>query len=620
MSNRNNYFHGARHYTDPTPSRYNTKYNKRNGTKDYRPQPNRPRNGGDDVDTLMSLMDHHLPTNNNPMQESGSRGRGPRSTRGRHQTRSNPQLRHSQNNQTGWWRITIQQAGTIGKDRVMSTLKAHCPRQFQPYHYFIDSNTKAGVFFVNSQQDADMLKRANGKVEVQSLDILRIMVSRVTAPVPAIDVDIRPHFKDFLLNRRFDQQIFKLDLTNLADDEELSSLGIFPQFNKHAFIRDVVDIINKDLPMTRQLDLGSNNIMNLYEFRNLHLDNLVLLSVASNQLKNVDDFDNLKQLSNLAHIFIKNNPLTLSNNKRSTSSIDDIISIIQQKLPQLKRIDNAELKQAIRFATDFETTTLPKTIQHCVPSSMEAFLAKFIDEFYRLFDTDGRKDLHACYHDLCMLSLCITTAENSIISTRQYKYGALIYESRNLQRVLDDNKRFTLLRHGKTAVLDFLRVKFPLTKHDGNSFHVDVISTVNNRAVFTVNGLYRETDQGTNGPVRSFQRTFTCAQTSAGVLIIADHIMLCNATEAQISNMNRSSPPSSSSSSSSQPATNHTNSNTNDDIQNQMILKFSQESGMNIAYSRLCLQENNWQYDIAAQVFLDAKQNNKIPPEAFNKS
>jgi hypothetical protein len=30
---------------------------------------------------------------------------------------------------------------------------------------------------------------------------------------------------------------------------ELSSLGIFPQFNKHAFIRDVVDIINKDLHM-----------------------------------------------------------------------------------------------------------------------------------------------------------------------------------------------------------------------------------------------------------------------------------------------------------------------------------------------------------------------------------
>ncbi|CAF5150939.1 unnamed protein product, partial [Rotaria sp. Silwood1] len=34
---------------------------------------------------------------------------------------------------------------------------------------------------------------------------------------------------------------------------------------------------------TRQLDLGSNNISNLYEFRNLQLNNLEQLSLASNQ-------------------------------------------------------------------------------------------------------------------------------------------------------------------------------------------------------------------------------------------------------------------------------------------------------------------------------------------------
>ncbi len=139
--------------------------------------------------------------------------------------------------------------------------------------------------------------------------------------------------------------------------------------------------------------------------------------------------------------------------------------------------DNTELPPAIRFATDLEITTLPKSLPHCVPNEMQTFLAKFIDEFYRLFDTRGRGELHACYHDSCMFSLCITISDSSIVPTRQYKYGALIYESRNLQKVIDDNKRITLLRHGKTAVLDFLRIKFPLTKHDGNSFHVDVLLT-----------------------------------------------------------------------------------------------------------------------------------------------
>lgn len=121
---------------------------------------------------------------------------------------------------------------------------------------------------------------------------------------------------------------------------------------------------------------------------------------------------------------------------------------------------------------------LPKSLPHCVPAGeMQNFLTKFIGEYYRLFDTHGRGDLHACYHDLCMFSLCITTLDNSVVPTRQYKYGQLIFESRNLIKLVDDNRRRNLLRHGKPAVMDFLRVKFPETRHDGNSFHVDVIST-----------------------------------------------------------------------------------------------------------------------------------------------
>jgi hypothetical protein len=58
-----------------------------------------------------------------------------------------------------------------------------------------------------------MIKRLNGKVEVQSLDIvwnkknnkifyiffyflkLRILVARIQVPVPSLDEDIQPHFK-----------------------------------------------------------------------------------------------------------------------------------------------------------------------------------------------------------------------------------------------------------------------------------------------------------------------------------------------------------------------------------------------------------------------------------------
>lgn len=139
--------------------------------------------------------------------------------------------------------------------------------------------------------------------------------------------------------------------------------------------------------------------------------------------------------------------------------------------------DDIEIPAIIGFGVDNEVIHLPKSAPHCVPQDMQAFLAKFIEEYYRLFDIRGRSELHACYHDSCMFSLCIAPTESSIVPTKSFKYGALIYESRNFKRIYDDNKRMALLRHGKTDVLDFLRVKFPVTKHDGNSFHVDVFST-----------------------------------------------------------------------------------------------------------------------------------------------
>lgn len=619
MSHRNNYAQQrGRNYSDPTPSRFNSKYQRRGGRNNNRPEPNRAIKMNDDVDTLMVSIGRHLTTDGNPSRDTFSTQHNVNQGKG---SRFQKRKQNSNVPQIGWWRITILESGDIGKDRVMAAVQGRCARPFLPYHYHIEARTKAGVFFVNNQNDADMIKRLNGKIEVQGLDILRIQMCRIPAPVPSIDEDLRGHLKDHLINHRFDQQTFQLNLSNIADDEELSSLGIFPQFNKQAFIRDVVEILNKHLYMTRILDLGSNNIVNLYEFRNLHLNDLYQISFASNQLKNVDDFDHLKQLPNLAHLNIKNNPLlTSTNNKLKTTSIDDIISAIRQKVPQLKRINDADLPPKYGFGTDLITVTLPNSNPHCVPQDMESFLAKFIEEYYRLFDTRGRGELHACYHDSCMLSVCISTADNSIVSTRNYKFGQLIYESRNLHKVIDDNRRMNLLRHGKTAVIDFLRVKFPLTKHDGNSFRVDVLSTANNRAIFTVNGLFKEVDQGSNAPIRCFQRTFTCAQTPAGVLIIADHILITNATEIQAQNLNRSLAAAATTTSTA-PTTNSQNIPNNEaDVQNQMIHKFSQESGMNANFSRLCLQENNWNYQKAAEVFVDLKKKNQIPAEAFVKS
>jgi hypothetical protein len=129
MPNRNKYSQRGRSYTDPTPSRQNSKYHQRGGAKNYRPEPNRRRANGDDVDTLMVSIGRHLTTHGNPSQELSSRGRN--------QTKSLPPSKKkndSSTNRIAWWRVTIQKAGEIGKERVMAALQARCARPFQPYH------------------------------------------------------------------------------------------------------------------------------------------------------------------------------------------------------------------------------------------------------------------------------------------------------------------------------------------------------------------------------------------------------------------------------------------------------------------------------------------------------
>ena len=122
---------GSRRHTDPTSRFYtNSKYRQR-GRGNNRPVPNRRQTGGDDLDRITVSIGRHLTTNSlgpSFRERLVNRSQGPQ------QIDSSNRMTGRNSNQTRWWRVSIPQAGSIGKERVMSTLRAHCIRQFQPYH------------------------------------------------------------------------------------------------------------------------------------------------------------------------------------------------------------------------------------------------------------------------------------------------------------------------------------------------------------------------------------------------------------------------------------------------------------------------------------------------------
>jgi hypothetical protein len=129
---------GGRHHTDPTSSRFNTKskYHQRGRGTNNRPVPNRRPTAGDDLDTITVSIGRNLTTDGINPQGSSIRGRGRTVSRshGPQQIHPHSRMNDRDSNQTKWWRISIPQAGAIGKERVMATLLANCARQFQPYH------------------------------------------------------------------------------------------------------------------------------------------------------------------------------------------------------------------------------------------------------------------------------------------------------------------------------------------------------------------------------------------------------------------------------------------------------------------------------------------------------
>ena len=55
-------------------------------------------------------------------------------------------------------------------------------------------------------------------------------------------------------------------------------------------------------------------------------------------------------------------------------------------------------------------------------------------------------------------------------------------------------------------------------------------------------------------------------------------------------------------------------------ITDEMVERFCRDSGMKASFSRQCLEDNNGDYQAAGRKFMEMKEANKIPAEAWLNS
>lgn len=140
--------------------------------------------------------------------------------------------------------------------------------------------------------------------------------------------------------------------------------------------------------------------------------------------------------------------------------------------------------------------------------------------------------------------------------------------------------------------------------------------------VLTVTGLFKERNADPKAEhARIFQKTLVIVPNNGGFCIKNEMLHINNASPAQSRNSFKLpapvTPPSTPSTSIQQsPVPSVT---PDDSTKMKMIQAMSQQSNMNMEWSKKCLEETNWDFTRAGFVFGELFKQNKIPPEAFAK-
>nr|XP_043897071.1 nuclear RNA export factor 1 isoform X1 [Solea senegalensis] len=507
-------------------------------------------------------------------------------------------------NQSGWSKVTIPHGRKYDKKWLLTALQNICSVTFTPVQFHVDHDR--AHFYVDDAPAAFALRKCSHKITDTDGYKVEVHVNP-HAPPAFLASDLKSEHLEHLkqcMGKRFDASQQSLDLNNIRTDPDLVSQKIEVTLNRKTHMEAVISVIAGHIPELACLNLSNNRIHKLDELAELvtKVPNLKVLNLSHNELKSDRELDKLKGLK-LVELWLNRNPLCGYFKDQAS-----YISAVRQRFPRLLKLDGQDLPPPIGF--DVETpTTIPPCKGSCFGSEeIKAPILGFLQQYYSIYDSGDRQPLLDAYHDGASLSL---TTPYSTQNPSRSSLGEYHKDTRNLKRIKDTTMRFRLLKHTRLNVVAFLN-ELPKTQHDIASFTIDVNTCTNTLLSFTVSGVFKEVavDGKSRDSTMAFSRVFvTVPAGGSGLCIVNDQIFIRMATTEEIRRAFVAPAPTPSSS----PVPTLTA------PQQEMLTAFSQKSGMNLEWSQKCLQDNEWDFNRAAQIFTQLKTKGQIPDVAFIK-
>uniref|UniRef100_A0A673ART5 TAP-C domain-containing protein n=1 Tax=Sphaeramia orbicularis TaxID=375764 RepID=A0A673ART5_9TELE len=472
-------------------------------------------------------------------------------------------------NRSGWYKVTIPHGRKHDKKWLLTALQNICSVPFTPVQYHVDHHRVH--FYLDDSATANALHKCSHKIT--DTDGYKVEVHVNPSPPPSFLLsDLKPEHLEHLkqcMAKRFDGSQQALDLNNIRTDPDLVSQNVEVILNRKTNMEAVIKIIEENIPELAGLNLSNNRIHKLDELAELvtKVPNLKTLNLSHNELKSDRELDKVKGLK-LVELWLNRNPLCdlFKDQPSYIRSVSEFGGLGEE-------FDGHDLPPPIGFDVETPTAIPPCCIQ------IALCLHEVMNCMVNIYDSADRQPLLDAYHDGASLSL---TTPYSTQNPSRSSLGEYHKDSRNLKRIKDSTIRFRLLKHTRLNVVAFLN-ELPKTQHDIASFTIDVNT-------YTV----------------SQSPTHYCLSL---LCIVNDQLFIRMATTEEIRRAFVAPAPTPSSS----PVPTLTAQ------QQEMLTAFSLKSGMNLEWSQKCLQDNEWDFNRAAQIFTQLRTEGKIPDVAFIK-
>ncbi|EDV44563.2 uncharacterized protein Dana_GF20263 [Drosophila ananassae] len=565
-------------------------------------------------------------------------------------------------NSYGWYQVTIHNGQIYDKETLLrALLAALSPHVFIPQYWRAERSCV--IFFTDDFETAERIQQLGRHAQLP--DGFRLM-PRVRSGIPMVAIDdaVKEKMK-VTMAKRYNVATKALDLSRFHADPDLK-LTFCPLFRSNV-MSAVLDIICENIPDLEAINLNENGMSGMEAFKGVEkrLPNLKILYLGDNKIISLAHLLVFRNLP-IVELVLKNNPCR---NRYKESS--QFISEVRRKFPKLLKLDGEALAPQVNF--DSESGRIPDTKASFLCDNAGADVVRqFLDQYFRIFDSDNRQALLEAYHEHAMLSITMPSASQAGSRlTNFWKFN------RNLRRLVNndrDDHRTRLIKNGRLACVSTLD-EWPRTLHERRTFTVDLTIFNSSMMVFTVTGLFKEFNGESSTPasmqsydLRHFARTFVVVPQNTGYCIRNETIFLTNATHEQTREFKRSQhqpapgavastsaaastssmqssmpsisssslqnrlnqgqapgqvvailPPGPSAVASGSAAMGAAGLPQDDATKMQMVQAMSAQSQMNLDWSRKCLEETNWDFNHAAFVFEKLFKENKIPPEAFVK-